>query len=208
MFVLKNIKFLDVLSIDYLEISTGKVTSIIGGSGAGKSTLAKLLNKMITPDSGKITYRGKDLTTYDPVNLRREVVMLSQTPLAFEGTIEENLQMGLKFSEKQLATDEEMKTILKDMELNKDLQEPINKLSGGEQQRIALARVALMKPNAYILDEPTSALDDSTEVDVMQTFIKNAKAKDQTVIFITHSEELARTYSDEVIIIKDGEIDD
>src|SRR5699024_2711296 len=94
-----------------------------------------------------------------------------------------------------------MKTILKDMELNKDLQEPINKLSGGEQQRIALARVALMKPNVYILDEPTSALDDSTEVDVMQTFIKNAKAKDQTVIFITHSEELARTYSDEVIII-------
>src|SRR5690625_5363683 len=87
--------------------------------------------------------------------------MLSQTRLAFEGTIEENLQMGLKFSEKQLATDEEMKTILKDMELNKDLQEPINKLSGGEQQRIALARVALMKPNVYILDEPTSALDDS-----------------------------------------------
>src|SRR5690625_5509499 len=116
MFVLKNIKFLDVLSIDYLEISTGKVRSMIGGSGAGKSTLAKLLNKMITPDSGKITYRGKDLTTYDPVKLRREVVMLSQTPLAFEGTIEENLQMGLKFSEKQLATDEEMKTILKDME--------------------------------------------------------------------------------------------
>src|SRR5699024_11757177 len=80
---------------------------------------------------------------------------------------------------------------------------PIYKLSGGEQQRIALARVALMKPNVYILDEPTSALDDSTEVDVMQTFIKNAKAKDQTVIFITHSEELARIYSDEVIIIKD-----
>src|SRR5690625_7834653 len=102
--------------------------------------------------------------------------------------------MVFKFSEKQLATDEEMKTIIKDMELNKDLQEPINKLSGGEQQRIALARVALMKPNVYILDEPTSALDDSTEVDVMQTFIKNAKAKDQTVIFITHSEELARTY--------------
>src|SRR5690625_7228702 len=97
---------------------------------------------MITPDSGKITYLGKDLTTYDPVNLRREVVMLSQTPLAFEGTIEENLHMGLKFSEKQLATDEEMKTILIDMKLNKDLQEPINKLSGGEQQRIDIARVA------------------------------------------------------------------
>src|SRR5690625_2055253 len=112
---------------------------------------------MITPDSGKITYRGKDLTTYDPAKIRREVVMLSQTPLAFEGTIEENLQMGLKFSEKQLATDEEMKTILKDMELNKDLQEPINKLSGGEQQRIALARVALMKPNVRS-EEHTSEL--------------------------------------------------
>src|SRR5699024_12829937 len=108
----------------------------------------------------------------------------------------------------KLTTNKEIKKIIKNIELNKDLQEPNIKLSGGKQKRIALARVALMKPNVYILDEPTSALDDSTEVDVMQTFIKNAKAKDQTVIFITHSEELARTYSDEVIIIKDGEIDD
>src|SRR5699024_1158429 len=94
---LKNIKFLDVLSIDYLEISTGKVTSIIGGSGAGKSTLAKLLNKMITPDSGKITYRGKDLTTYDPVKLRREVVMLSQTPLALKEQLKKIYKWGLSF---------------------------------------------------------------------------------------------------------------
>src|SRR5690625_8041612 len=94
----------------------------------------------------------KDLTTKDPVKLRREVVMLYQTPLAFEGTIEENLQMELKISEKQLATDEEMKTILKDMELNKYIQEPINKLSVGKHQRIAIVRVSLMTQNVYILD--------------------------------------------------------
>src|SRR5690625_7464470 len=98
--------------------------------------------------------------------------------------------MGLKFSEKQLATDEEMKTSLKDMELNKDLQEASNKLAGGEQQRIAVARVALMKPNVYILDEPTSALDDPTEVDVMQTGIKSAKPKDKTKMCITHTKKL------------------
>lgn len=208
MFVLQNVKFLDVLSIDYLEINTGEVTSIIGESGTGKSTLAKLLNKMITPDSGTIYYQGKDLATYDPIKLRREVVMLSQTPLIFEGTIEENLQMGLRFSGKELATKDEMKEKLNDMELNKTLDVPINKLSGGEKQRIALARVALMKPDVYILDEPTSALDDSTEDDVIQTFIEHAKDANQTVLIITHSETLAKTYGDRIITIKRGEIDD
>ncbi|HLR59634.1 MAG TPA: ABC transporter ATP-binding protein [Pseudogracilibacillus sp.] len=208
MFVLRDVKFLDVLSIKYLEIEEGKVTSIIGESGAGKSTLAKLLNKMITPDSGTVLYQDKDLATYDPIKLRREVVMLSQTPLMFEGTIEENLQIGLQFSEKEPATIEEMKTKLSDMELNKDLKTPINKLSGGEKQRIALARIALMKPNVYILDEPTSALDDLTEDDVIQTFIEHAKSSNQTVIIITHSEILAKTYSDRIITVKRGEIND
>ncbi len=208
MFVLQDIKFLDILSIKYLEINKNETTSIIGESGAGKSTFAKLLNKMITPDSGKITYQGEDLATYDPIKLRREVVMLSQTPLIFEGTIEENLQIGLKFSEQEPATKEEMEAKIHDMELNKDLDVPVNKLSGGEKQRIALARVALMKPDVYILDEPTSALDDSTEDDVIKTFIKHAKEADQTVIIITHSETLAKAYGDRIITIKRGDIDD
>lgn len=207
MFVLQDIKFSDVLSVDYLEIKKDDITSIIGESGAGKTTLAKLLNKMITPDSGTISYQGKDLATYDPIQLRREVVMLSQTPLIFEGTIEENLQIGLIFSEREPATTEEMKEKLSEMELNKALDVEVNRLSGGEKQRIALARVALMKPDVYILDEPTSALDDSTEDDVVQTFIKHAKERNQTVLIITHSETLAKKYSDRIITVKRGEID-
>lgn len=208
MFVLQDVKFLDVLSIDYLEIKKGKVTSIIGESGAGKSTLAKLLNKMISPDSGSITYQNKNLATYDPIKLRREVVMLSQTPLIFEGTIEDNLQVGLKFSGKPPASEKEMVEKLHEMELTKSLSTKVNNLSGGEQQRVALARVALMRPEVYILDEPTSALDDSTEDDVIKTFIRHAKDSKQTVIIITHSELLAKKYSDEIITVKRGEISD
>lgn len=208
MFKLEHIKFLDVLSIDYLEIYKGEVTCIIGESGAGKSTLAKLLNKMITPNSGTITYDDKDLKQYNTIELRREVLMLSQTPLIFEGSIEDNLQIGLEFSGEKLATKNEMMTQLKNMGLNKNLEDNVMNLSGGEKQRIALARVALMSGNVYILDEPTSALDDKTEMNVVKLFLEDAKKRGKTVIIITHSESLANMFGDRVIEIKRGEIYD
>lgn len=208
MFELQNIRFLNVLHVPTLTIHEGDITCIVGESGAGKSTLAKLLNKMNSPTEGTITYKGRDLKEMDAVTLRRDVVMLSQTPLIVEGTIRDNLQLGLHYAEKREATEEEMMRVLQEMRLTQSLEDDVATLSGGEKQRIALARVALMNPSVLILDEPTSALDDHTEEDVMRQFLRNAKQAGQTIIIITHSKALAEEVSDRIITVKAGEIID
>lgn len=206
LFHLQDVRFLDVLHVDELTIERGKTTCIVGTSGAGKSTLVRLLNRMNPLTSGTITYEGVDLETIDPVALRRDVVMLAQTPLLFKGTVEENVQKGVQFAEKEEKTKEEMARALETVSLAIDGATDVAKLSGGEKQRVALARVLLMDPNVYLLDEPTSALDPGTEAEVMRAFLEEAKRRQQTVLIITHSRDVAEQFADRIITVEKGRI--
>lgn len=206
LFHLQDVRFLDVLHVDELTIERGKTTCIVGTSGAGKSTLVRLLNRMNPLTSGTITYEGVDLETIDPVTLRRDVVMLAQTPLLFKGTVEENVQKGVQFAEKEEKTKEEMARALETVSLAIDGATDVAKLSGGEKQRVALARVLLMDPNVYLLDEPTSALDPGTEEEVMRAFLEEAKRRQQTVLIITHSRDVAEQFADRIITVEKGRI--
>ncbi|WP_175988624.1 ATP-binding cassette domain-containing protein [Bacillus sp. Marseille-Q1617] len=201
LFTIRDLVYKDILEIEEMDILENKNTCIIGESGAGKSTLLKMLNKMYIPEKGTIRYKGRPIKDMDPVGLRREVVMISQTPLLFGDTIEENLQKGLIFSEKQTATREEMNRTLKIVKLDKDLDTDAKDLSGGEKQRLSLGRVLLMKPEVYLLDEPTSALDEDTELEVMKSFIHATGDHGGTVIMVTHSTNVAEQYGDEIIKI-------
>ncbi|MGM0753577.1 MAG: ABC transporter ATP-binding protein [Bacillota bacterium] len=201
LFKLEKIIFKDIIDIDHMEISSNITTCLIGESGAGKSTLLKLLNKMNTPDAGKVYYNETPLQEIDPVKLRREVVMISQTPLLFGETVEENLQKGLMFSEKPLASREELMKTLEIVKLDKPLDGLAERLSGGERQRLSLGRVLLMKPNVYLLDEPTSALDEETEIEVMKSFIECTKGHEGTIIMVTHSMNVAEQYGEETITL-------
>ena len=116
----------------------------------------KHLNKLYTPDSGAITYNGSDLAEIPAVSLRREVVMLGQTPVIYNGDLEENLQIGLRFSEKLPASRDRLLNALEQVKLNKPLDDPCLSLSGGEKQRLCLARVMLMDAEVYLLDEPSA----------------------------------------------------
>nr|WP_275899678.1 ABC transporter ATP-binding protein [Bacillus piscicola] len=196
---MKDATYKDILSIRKLTFSDKEVTSIIGESGTGKSTLLKMLNNLISPTGGSIFYNGTNLTEIDPIALRREVVMLSQTPVLFGKTVRENLEAGLHFAEKPAIADEKLTEALHYLYLDKDLDEKAEKLSGGEQQRLALARILLMKPSVSLLDEPTSALDEELEQGVMARFIEQARAIGAVVIFVTHSKAIAETYSDRMI---------
>lgn len=206
LFHLQDVRFLDVLHVDELTIERGKTTCIVGTSGAGKSTLVRLLNRMNPLTSGTITYEGVDLETIDPVALRRDVVMLAQTPLLFKGTVEENVQKGVQFAEKEEKTKDEMARALETVSLAIDGATDVAKLSGGEKQRVALARVLLMDPNVYLLDEPTSALDPGTEEEVMRAFLEEAKRRQQTVLIITHSRDVAEQFADRIITVEKGRI--
>ena len=144
MFKLKNVKFLDVLDIKDLEIKSNRLTVITGPSGSGKSTLLKLLNKMISPDSGEILFKGKDISKIDSVSLRRQVPMLSQNVTKYKGTIRDNLLAGIRFQKLDCPSKSELKKALEDVGLDKDLDDDIDNLSGGEAQRVAIARLAIL----------------------------------------------------------------
>lgn len=199
MFKLKNIKYKDILSIDQLHIKAKQITSIIGESGVGKSTLLKLLNHLESYDEGEILYKDNAIHFMKPIELRRQVAMLAQTPAIFEGTIKANIEIGLHFAEKQSPNDDDMLQALKTVYLDKALETDAAELSGGEQQRLALARMILIDAPTILLDEPTSALDSATADTVIKQFLTWARETNKTIIMVTHSEDIAKEYSDEII---------
>ncbi|AZB43081.1 ABC transporter ATP-binding protein [Bacillus sp. FJAT-42376] len=200
MFMISDLIYKDILSIKKMEFEEGKVTSIIGESGAGKSTLLKMLNILLSPDSGTIQFKERDLKDLNSITHRRDVVMLAQQPVIFEGTVQDNLQIGRMLSEKQPVPESELKSALAFVKLDKKLDQSAEDLSGGEKQRLALARVYLMEPECFLLDEPTSALDEGTEDEIIRKFLEAVKGK--TVIMVTHSNEIAEKYSDRIITLK------
>ncbi|WP_353893493.1 ATP-binding cassette domain-containing protein [Proteinivorax hydrogeniformans] len=208
MFTLKGVKFKDIIDVDRLDIAAGKVTCIVGESGSGKTTLLKLLNKMISCDVGQILYHEKDIAGIDPVEIRRQVVMLPQSPAIFEGSVEDNLLIGLKFSGKKLASKVELKQVLKLVNLNKKLDDEAESLSGGEKQRVALARVILMEPEVLLLDEPSSALDEDTEQLIINELVRYTLKNEKSLVMVTHSKKMATDFADEIIKIKDGAVID
>lgn len=200
-FELINVKYKDILDIEKLSIEENKVTCIIGTSGSGKTTLLKLLNKMVSADSGKILYKAHPVDSIDSVEMRRKVVMLPQIPVVFKGCIRDNLLIGLKYSDKDAVSDEKLIEIMKVVNLDKELDENPEKLSGGERQRLAIGRVILMNPEVLLLDEPSSALDDDTEELVISAIVNYARNNDKTIIVVTHSRKIAERFSDETIEI-------
>lgn len=206
MYILKNVKYKNILDIDSLCLNNNKITCIVGESGSGKSTLLKLLNKLISCDSGEIYYNDTLIDKIDSVSLRRNVVMLPQVPAIFPGNIRDNLLIGLKFSEKSIIEDDLLYDTLKMVHLNKKLDDDSQKLSGGEKQRLALARVILLEPDVFLLDEPSAALDEETERIIIEKLVNFTKENDKTLIMVTHSKKVAKNYSDNIIEIYQGKV--
>jgi putative ABC transport system ATP-binding protein len=206
MFSFIDVSYKGILKIDALEITGPGITSIVGESGSGKTTLLRLLNKMISPERGNIAYLGRPLEEIPSVELRRMVVMLSQTPAIFPGTIRDNLQAGLLFSEKPPADEPMLKDTLSMVHLNKEPDNLAETLSGGEKQRLALARVILMEPDVLLLDEPSAALDDETELLVIEKLASYAREHGKTLIMVTHAKEMAKRYSNWIIELRNGTV--
>jgi putative ABC transport system ATP-binding protein len=207
MFNFENVKYKDVLDIKDLHIEKNKITCIVGESGSGKTTLLKLFNKLISPDKGEIKYMDKNLRDFDSVKLRREVVMLPQSPAIYEGSVKDNLLIGLKFSEKdEIIQEDSLMKILKEVSLNKNLQDNAEKMSGGEQQRLALGRIILLDPNVYLLDEPSSALDEETEYLVIEKMVDHVRKNNKTLIMVTHTKRIAEEFADNIVEVNKGKI--
>ena len=206
MFTLRGVKYKDILDINELEFSEHKITCIVGESGSGKTTLLRLLNNLISCDEGEIRFQNTPLSQWDPVELRRKVMMLSQTPAIFEGTVRDNLLIGFKFSEKPPAEDGQLRDAMDIVRLNKELSLNADSLSGGEKQRLAMARVLLLQPQVFLLDEPSSALDDETTQIVLEQLVNYIKRLKKTMIMVTHSKAVVQAFAEQVIEINKGKV--
>ncbi len=206
MFQLINVAYKNIIQVDDLEIKQGEITCIVGESGSGKTTLLKLLNHLVDYKQGEIFYRGKELKGLDAVMHRRQVVLLPQTPVVFPGNIRDNLLVGLIYSDKEIVEGRILLDALKDVGLEKKLEEDADKLSGGEKQRLALARVLLMEPEVLLLDEPTSALDEDTETVITEYICSYLEKGNKTIIMVTHSRALAKKLGKMIVTVNNGKI--
>lgn len=205
MFLLKDIKFKNILDIKNLEISENVVTVVKGESGSGKSTTLKLLNNIISPDSGVVMYNGVDVNNINPITLRREVIMQSQFPTIFPGNVRENLNIIFTLRGEEGLSDEKLLKAMEIVNLKKDLNDDAQNLSGGEKTRLSIARLFLVSPEVFLLDEPGASLDSKTEEILMNNVIAEIKKKNKTLIFISHSKN-PEIISDEIITLKDGRV--
>lgn len=205
-FRLEHMKYKDILDIDKLAIPSDQVVCLTGKSGSGKTTLMKLLNGMISPDSGEVYVGNQRVSEMDLVQLRRDVTMLQQTPSIFEGTVGENLNIGRKFAGIEPATEAEMKQALETVYLAKSLDDDADELSGGEKQRLAFARVLLLSPKVLLLDEPTSALDEETAHEIMKQVLEKFKQHKQTVIMVTHAQSIVDAFAEYVVKLDAGKV--
>lgn len=193
-------------SVD-LEIEDGTFVTILGPSGCGKTTLLRMLAGLETPTDGTIFYDDDDVTDW-AVQDRRIGMVFQNIALFPYMTVRQNIEYGLKYTE---ATEEERKTAAQEMAellgIEDQLDDKPGQLSGGQRQRVALARALIRDPNVFLLDEPMAALDAELKVR-LRTELKELHNEFKTTTFyVTHDQEEAMTLSEEVIVIRDGRIE-
>ncbi len=188
-----------------MEILPGKITALIGLSGAGKSTLINLLDKFYQPDSGEILLDGIPLQDYDTVFLRENIGLVLQRNHIFNGTIEENIRYGNPDAAFEEVVAAAQKSYIHDqiMALPHGYQTSALILSGGQQQKIAIARMFLKNPPIIFLDEPTASLDAISTEQIKNSL--DAIKKDRTVIIISHSISQIID-SDRIYVMREGEV--
>jgi osmoprotectant transport system ATP-binding protein len=193
-----------------LTIKEGEITVLIGPSGCGKTTTMKLINRLIKPSNGKITLHGEDISTMDPVKLRRKIGYVIQSVGLFPHmTIAKNVGVvpRLQKWEKQ-KTEARVDELLKLVNLDPDeygSRFP-SELSGGQQQRIGVIRALAADPVVILMDEPFSALDPISREQLQDELIRLQQDLKKTIVFVTHDMDEAIKIADTIVLMKDGEI--
>ena len=192
-----------------LTVEKGEFVAVVGTSGSGKSTLLHMLGGLDRPTGGTVTVDGKELSTLKDEELtifrRRKIGFVFQNyNLVPVLNVYENIVLPIQLDGK--APDKGyVDQIIETLGLGNKLQNLPNNLSGGQQQRVAIARALAAKPAIILADEPTGNLDSATSLDVMGLLKVTAQKFSQTIVMITHNEELAQM-ADRIIRIEDGRI--
>jgi len=199
-----------VLDVDNLNFQEGKIYAIVGPNGSGKTTLLNILNLLEKPDEGQIFFYDQEITNKsnsDTLEIRRKITLVNQDPFLFHSTVYDNIAYGLKIrSIPPKVQKSRIRSALNIVGLSGFKDRKANQLSGGEAQRVVIARALVIEPEVLFLDEPTANIDQK-HVDVVERMIKKInKEIKTTVIFTTHDLYQAYRLADEVISLLDGKI--
>ena len=191
-------------------ICRGRLTAIAGPNGVGKTTFLKCLARIQTPDSGTISFEGRDITKASIKEMAKMQAYVPQnTSLSFALTVQEYISLGRRpyvewsFSEEDTQIIEENIAYL---DLDRFRNNMLDELSGGERQKVILARALVQQPQIMLLDEPTSALDVKHQLEVMRILDTIAKERDCAIAMVVHDLSLIERYADDTILMSDGQI--
>ncbi len=185
------------------EVTAGEVLSVVGPSGSGKSSLLRLLNRLDEPTSGTVFVEGADYRQIPPRQLRTKLGLVTQRPFLFPGTVERNLRFGPEQRGQELH-ENQINDLLEQVGLPGFAQRNIANLSGGEAQRVSLARTLANSPLILLLDEPTSALDQASKAEVESSLRRVASDQKLTCILVTHENAQALRLSQRALVLSQG----
>ena len=207
---LNNISFAydksPVLTIDQLTIPANKITALIGPNGCGKSTLLNLLAFLQSCQQGQMHFFTQPVSQQNAASLIKRIAFLPQKPYMLRGSVFDNLVKPLQFHHLKDNQQAKIQSALEQLDITHLSQQQANTLSGGEQQKVALARAIITDPDVLLMDEPFSYLDYSSE-QLLEAFIdRYVKQHHKTLIFSTHNRLQGLAISDNVISLVEGKI--
>jgi len=196
-------------SIDSFSLKQGEFYSFIGPNGSGKSTFLDILSTITQVDKGKYTFLGKLVTNQNGniQNIRKQISYLQQNPYMFSLTVFDNIALGLRFRQTDEKTvKQKVEALMEQLKLSQYANMPANKLSGGEKQRVAIARSLAIDAKLYLFDEVTANIDIENIATVEYLLKQLQSEKKATVVITTHSKRQAYRLTNNVISIINGKI--
>ena len=196
-----------VLGVEHLSISRGETLAVVGPNGAGKSTLLLILAQLLKPASGEIRFDGKSLREWNELEYRRKISFVVQSPLLLDMTVEENVALGLTFrgAPKEQAKAEAAKW-MKRLGVESLSARQASQLSGGEAQRVSLARAFVLNPELLLLDEPFAALDPPTRAKLIADLSALLAENHRAAVFVTHNLNEAAKLCHRIAVIVEGRL--
>jgi putative ABC transport system ATP-binding protein len=188
-----------------VQVQPGEVLAVVGPSGAGKSSFLRLLNRLDEPTGGTVCLNGQDYRELAPRELRRRVGMVMQMAYLFTGTVAANVAFGPQQCGGRLRP-EQIASLLGRVGLFGYQERDVSNLSGGEAQRVSLARTLANAPEALLLDEPTSALDDVSARGIEDLVLSIVRERRMTCVIVTHNTVQAHRIADRTMILEAGKL--
>lgn len=195
-----------VVEVDHIEVRSGEVLALLGPNGAGKSTLMRLLAALETPDAGRVVFRGRPVRRDDP-GLRRAAAGVLQRPYLWRGTVARNVEFALKARRVPAREREErVHRALEELDIGHLAGAPVDTLSGGEAQRVGLARAMALEPEVLFLDEPSADLDVAVRRRLLADLERVLRRAAPAIVLITHDPGEAFALADRVVVMENGRV--